>query len=312
VAPDAFHKTGNYSRKRGPHDGLIAELAERQHGVVATYQLLAFGMTYDDVRYRASIGRLHRIHRGVYAVGYLKLTRQGHRMAAVLAYGPDAVLSHRSAAAHWDIGPGFWKIEVTTPRSRRTRKGTRVHEATLHADDITTHDGIPITSVARTILDLASQLKHDPLTRLIENADRRELFDLRKLDRAITRRQRFAGIVRLSQVLAAYRGTADTRSSLERDFRALIAMAGLPEPQYNVLVEGLTVDVYWPDWKLVVELDTRPYHGSPRAFETDRIRDATLQKAGLRVLRITGDRLGADPTAVLDDILALSRLVAGR
>jgi very-short-patch-repair endonuclease len=311
VQLDPPEKTGNNSRKPQAHgrapDREIAELADRQHGVVATYQLVRLGLNHDEIRYRARIGRLHRIHRGVYAVGYSKLTPKGHRMAAVLAYGPNAVLSHRSAAAHWDIGPGFWKIEVTTPQSTRSRKGTRSHEATLHAEDVTVHDGIPVTSVARTILDLASQLNDDRLTRLIEAADRKERFDLEALDRAIARRPRTSGVVRLRRVLAVYRGPTDTRSKLERDFRALILSNGLPEPQYNVVVEGLTVDVYWPQWRLVVEIDGEPYHGNPHAFEADRIRDAILQKAGLRVLRVTGRRLTHDPAAVLADILAFSR-----
>jgi very-short-patch-repair endonuclease len=161
--------------------------------------------------------------------------------------------------------------------------------------------------VARTILDLASQLNHDRLTRLIEDADRKQLFDLKALDRAIARRPHAPGIRRLNAVLAAYRGPADTRSKLERDFRSLITKAGLPEPQFNVVVAGLTVDVYWPEWKLVVELDGEPYHSSPRAHETDRIRDATLQKIDLRVLRVTGRRLDNEPAAVLVDIVELSR-----
>ncbi len=147
----------------------------------------------------------------------------------------------------------------------------------------------------------------DQLIYLIENADRRHLLDLKALDRAIARRPRTAGTRRLNKALAAYRGPADTRSKLERDFRKLIAKAGLPEPQFNVLVAGVTVDVYWPKWKLVVELDGEPYHANPRKFETDRIRDATLQKIDQRVLRVTGDRLDNEPEAVLADVLALRR-----
>jgi very-short-patch-repair endonuclease len=308
---DPSAKSDNSCRKSQPHaarEREIADLAARQHGVVAVWQLTALGFTYREIRYRATIGRLHRIHRGVYAVGYATLTPKGHRMAAVLAYGPDAVLSHRSAAAHWDIGPAFWKIEVTTPHSRRSRKGTRVHQATLHPEDITIHDGIPITTVARTILDLAAELNEDRLTHLIEEADRKERFDLNALDRATARRPHAPGVRRLKAVLAAYRGVADTRSGLERAFRALIVKAGLPEPQYNVVVAGLTVDVYWPEWKLVVELDGEPYHTDPSAFETDRIRDATLQKIDVRVLRVTGKRMDSEPAAVLNDVLALRRI----
>ena len=307
----ASEETGNNSRKAQSDrttDRVIAELADRQHGVVATWQLIALGLTHDAIRYRARIGRLHRIHRGVYAVGHRTLTPKGHRMAAVLAHGPDAVLSHRSAAAHWDIGPGSSKFDVMTPHSKRSRKGMRTHTASLDPEEVTVRDGIPVTSVARTILDLAAVLRHDALTRLVENADRRELFDLRALDRAMALRPRAAGSARLRAVLAAYRGTADTRSGLERSFKALIARAGLPEPQYNVLVAGLTVDVYWPEWKLVVELDGRPYHASPRAHEQDRIRDATLQKVDIRVLRVTDERFNNDPDSVLADVLALRRM----
>jgi very-short-patch-repair endonuclease len=306
MAPGPVEKPAN-SYEKAQWDAQIARLADRQHGVVATWQLLALGLTYQDIHYRAKNGRLHRIHRGVYAVGYRKLTRHGHWMAAVLAYGPDAVLSHRSAAALWGIGPGFWKIEVTTPHGKPSRKGTRAHVGALHPEDITAHDGIPVTSVSRTIVDLAAHRDHDQLTRLVEDADRRQWLDGRALDRAIERRPHAAGSRRLKRVLATYRGPADTRSKLERDFRALIANNGLPEPQYNALVAGLTVDVYWPRWKLVVELDGEPYHSSPRSFETDRIRDATLQKHDLRVLRVTGERLDNEPEAVVADILALRR-----
>ncbi len=288
-------------------DRLIAALAERQHGVVAVWQLLELGLGPDAIQYRVSIGRLHRIHRGVYAVGHRKLTPLGHRMAAVLAYGPDAALSHRSAAAHWGLSQPSYKIDVTTLHSKRSRKGTRAHASRLDPEDKTTRDGIPTTTVARTILDLAGQLRKDPLTNLIEEADRKELLDLRALDRTVARRPHAAGTKRLKAALGAYRGTADTRSKLERDFRSLIHRAGLPEPQFNVLVQGLTVDVYWPQWKLVVELDGKPYHTDPSAFETDRIRDATLQKVDIRVLRVTGNRLDNAPAAVLADILALRR-----
>ena len=305
----ATEKSGQGGGKSQSHlDHAVAALAEQQHGVVAVWQLVAIGLGRDAIRYREKVGRLHRIHHGVYAVGYRKLTPQGHRMAAVLASGPDAVLSHWSAAAQWGFGQSRWKTDVTTPSSRRSRKTIRAHTATLHPEERTVHDGIPITSVERTILDLAAHLSKDQLAHLIEEADRKQRFDLRKLDRAIARRPHVKGVARLKTVLAAYRGTADTRSHLERKFRKLIATANLPEPQFNVLVAGLTVDVYWPQWKLVVELDGEPYHDNPVAFETDRIRDATLQKHDIRILRVTGDRLDNAPDAVLADVLALRRL----
>lgn len=312
MPPDATEKTDDGERKpQSHHDRAVAALAERQHGVVAVWQLIAIGLGEGAIRYREKVGRLHRIHRGVYAVGYRKLTRHGHWMAAVLAYGPDAVLSHRSAAALWGIGQSSYKIDVTTPHSKRSRKGIRAHTSRLHPEERTIRDGIPVTSVARTILDRAAQLEIVGLTRLVEEADRKQLFDLKALDRAIERRPRVPGVARLRAVLKAYRGTADTRSKLERAFRRLIAGAGLPEPQFNVLVAGVLVDVWWPQWKLVVELDSELYHRNPSAFETDRIRDATLQKADIRVLRVTGDRLDHAPTEVLQDVLALRRRPEG-
>lgn len=229
-------------------------------------------------------------------------------MAAVLAYGPDALLSHRAAAALWGVWMSAGKTDVTTSGATRNRPGTRAHRSELHPEDRATRDGIPVTSVARTIMDLSGTLDtEDRLTKLIENADRRELFDLRALERAIARRPGWAGATRLRAVMAAYRDPEDTRSDLERDFLALIRRAELPRPQVNVLVAGELVDVFWPEWKLVTELDSRTYHSSPRAFERDRIRDAILQRNGYRVLRITRKRLHRAPQAVLADVQALLR-----
>jgi very-short-patch-repair endonuclease len=180
----------------------------------------------------------------------------------------------------------------------------------LHPEDVTRHNGIPVTSVARTLLDIAPLVDETRLARIIENAVRLEVFDLRALDRAIDRTPRRAGVPKLRAALADYRRTPDLRSNNERLFRKLIAEAGLPEPQFNVMVEGLLVDVYWPQWSLIVEIDSIAYHMTPRAFERDRIRDAILQKAGYRVLRISEKRLKTEPQAVLADVIALARSAA--
>jgi very-short-patch-repair endonuclease len=286
-------------------DREIAALADQQHGVVATWQL---GLDRRAINRRAAAGRLHRKHRGVYAVGRSDLTVKGHWMAAALAYGPSAVISHRTAAALWGIGTSTWKIDVTTPHSKASRDNIRHHTAPLPPEDVTTHDGIPVTTIARTILDVAATLRMDPLTRVLENADRAELADLNALNDVMARRPKAPGRPKLRAVLDDYRGTADTRSGLERDFRALIKKAKLPEPQFNVVVAGVLADVYWPQWRLVVELDHPNYHSSPRAFENDRLRDIKLMKAGYRVIRVTAKRLNREPAAVLADIRALSRL----
>jgi very-short-patch-repair endonuclease len=301
----------NRAKAQAHHDQAIAALAHRQHGVVATWQLRRLGLAKRAIQYRATVGRLHRIYHGVYAVGHRTLTRRGRWMAAVLTYGREAVLSHRTAGALWGIATGGWKIDVTTPHGKRSRGGIRHHEARLHPEDVSRCDGIAVTSVARTILDLAAILDHDALTRVIENADRAGLLKLGALERAIARRPRCRGVTRLRSILADYRGAPDLRSKNERFFRKLIAKAGLPEPQWNVLVSGILVDACWPQWKLIVEIDSRAFHASPSAFERDRVRDAELQKLGYRVLRVTEKRLYADPQGVLRDIRVLAFRRAG-
>lgn len=310
MAADESEKTRGYRGKTQPHQGRdrrLAELAEGQHGVVAVWQLIPLGFTDDAILRRATAGHLHRIHHGVYAVGYRKLTPRGHRMAAVLAFGAAAVISFQTSAANWEIGQPSSRIHVTTPTSRRSRPAIQAHQAILHPEDVATHAGIPTTSVARTIYDLAAQRDETGLAHLIEEADHKAILDLHALEHAIARRPRAAGVGRLNAILADYRGPADTRSKLERAFRRFIANGNLPEPQYNVVVAGLTVDVFWPQWRLVVELDSRKHHATLRAFERDRVRDAILQKAGFRVLRITTKRLENEPTSVLADIIAFSR-----
>ena len=223
-----------------------------------------------------------------------------------------AVLSHRSAAALHELrDTNQRKTDVTVPGDWRADRPTiRIHSSTLDSEDVAIVDGIPVTSVARTILDLAGDLQNDPLLRVVEEADRRETFDLRAMERVMARRPTAKGIAELRHILADYRDAPDTRSKLERDFWALIKTAKLPPPQLNTMVAGFLVDVCWPEWRLVVELDSRGFHARRRAFETDRIRDATLQRHGFRILRITYKRVQEDPDAVLADILALARLAA--
>jgi very-short-patch-repair endonuclease len=279
-------------------------LAGAQHGVVAVWQLEF--LSRSAINQRLQTGRLHRIHQGVYAVGHRKVGREGRWMGAVLAYGPGALLSHQSAAALWGIGPGSAKIHVSPSGARRSRPGISAHRTRgLHPEDIAIRHGIPVTSVARTILDLASlnATAEDRLTKLIENADRLGLFDLRALERVMGRRRHRP--VALKAVLAGYQDPEDTRSELERDFLALLRRSRLPPPHVNSMVAGLLVDAHWPHQRLVVELDSRRYHSSPRAFETDRIRDATLQRNGYRILRVTHRRLHQEPQSVLEDVCDL-------
>jgi very-short-patch-repair endonuclease len=291
----------------------IADLSDRQHGVVAQRQLLELGYSEDQVRQRLATAELHRIHKGVYAVGRRTLTRKGHWIAAVLAYGEGAALSHRSAAALWEIRPtSQTAVDVTVPgTSRKRRARIRVHRArALEPGDLASVEGIPVTSVSRTLLDIAGVLDRDQLLRAVEQAERLQLFDLRAVDRALARAPSRKGTLAVRSVLADYREPPDTRSDLERRFFDLVDRAGLPRPQANVFVAGQLVDFFWPQFRLVVELDSKGYHRSPRAFETDRVRDAILQRHRCRVLRITDKRIKHEPRQVLEDVTALARLAA--
>ncbi len=292
---------------------LIERLAGRQYGVVTRAQLLAFGVSERTIDRWIRQRRLIPIHAGVYAVGHRILTPRGHLLAAVLACGPTAVLSHMSAGALWNLlATAQTRTDVTVPgTSRKSQSGIRVHR-TRHLDpeDIAAIGGIPVTSLARTVVDLAGVLRPQQRLEVIEEADRLEILDFAAVQRAIDRRPMVKGVAHLRRIIDEYTEAPNTRSRLERDFLALITEAGLPKAQLNTKIAGMTVDVYWPEWRLVVELDSRAYHLTPRQFETDRIRDARVQRLGIRILRITRRRLKTAPDAVLADIRALAALAA--
>jgi very-short-patch-repair endonuclease len=215
-------------------------------------------------------------------------------MAAVLAFGDGAVLSHRHAAALWGLaGPVDTAIDVTVDgrNGRSRRKGLTPHRSRLHPEDRNSRYGIPVTSVARTLLDLAEAVSPTQLQRAYEAAERLELLDMRGLDAVLERGsgRRGVGLVR---ALADYDPTAAARarSELERRFLDLVRAAELPTPLVNTYVEGLEVDAHWPAARLVVELDSYEFHRGRLAFERDRAKIARLRLAGYEVLPLT-DRL---------------------
>jgi very-short-patch-repair endonuclease len=224
-------------------------------------------------------------------------------MAAVLACGPGAVLSHRAAAALWELtaAPGG-PIDVTAP-TRHGLPGIRCHLCrTLEPEDVTVIDGIPVTSITRTITDLAASLSLQRLRTTLEAAQRRELLDFRRLGRVRGRR----GAKILRQALAELHDEAPwIQSNPERLLLERIRAAGLPEPQCNVLVDGFVVDFYWPDHELVVEADSYGFHRSRRSFEEDRRRDAIHTLAGRRTFRPTYERITRAADAVIRDLSAL-------
>jgi predicted transcriptional regulator of viral defense system/very-short-patch-repair endonuclease len=288
----------------------LAHLAGRQHGLVATWQLTRLGVSRNSVRNRVRKGQLQRLHRGVYAVGHGSITRLGRWMAGVLACGAEAVLSHRSAARLWGLIDWGEIVEVTiNGRSGRARPGIKVHcsDSLLNADR-TIRNGIPVTSVARTLLDLAAVASRSQTERAMEAADRQGLLHFRALYDLLARNRGHHGLRHLLPLIAQYRGVPDVRSPMERDFLDLCRAHGLPEPQMNVLVEGELVDAHWPKQQLIVELDSRGYHSSPRAFERDHSRDLKLKLAGYEVLRLTRRQLNEDPAFIASTVrTALSR-----
>jgi very-short-patch-repair endonuclease len=305
--PDAAHVNGNIYGQRAAHDDrVLAELAERQFGVVARSQLVALGLTEDGVDYRVRLGRLHSLHRGVYAVGQRRLPREARWMAAVLACGRGAALSHRPAGALWQICWERGDCDVTVPRHLRSRPGVCVHQAVLPPDEITTHDGIPVTTVPRTLFDLATVLPERRLERALNEAEVLRRWDELSLDRLLHRYPRRRGSRAIRAVLQKRRqGATVTRSELEEQFLSLIDRGGLPRPEINVLVEGFEVDAVWRERRVVVELDGRTTHRTADAFERDRERDRVLQVAGWRPIRVTGRQLAADSAALVADFREL-------
>jgi hypothetical protein len=289
----------------------IQELAARQHRVVSLPQLTALGLTPSAVRNRVAAGKLRRVHHGVYAVGLAPISIEATHMAAVLACGPGAALSHRSAAAHLGLRPcSRPSVDVTAPgRSGKARKGIDVHRATgLDDRDIKNVDGIPCTTVARTLLDLATTIDRTALERVVEQAEKLRIFDLAAVVDVITRAGDRRRGTALRTALADYAPEpAFTRSELEKRFLALCRAAGVPMPRTNNTANGDEIDFTWPDRRLMVEADSLRYHGTRAAFERDRRRDQQLTAAGWRVVRFTWrqvDETPAEVAATLRSLLA--------
>jgi very-short-patch-repair endonuclease len=263
--------------------------------VVSTAQLSALGLTKDVVRSWVACERLHRLHRGVYAVGHDAVTEQSRFLAAVLACGTGALLSHRCAGTvHRLVRSSPLRIDVTTPRGRKPRDGITLHcSRSIHEDDRTVVDGIPSTSVARTLVDLADVLDERQLTKVVRQAEILRIFDLRAVEEVLDRVPGRTGRHRLRRVLAAYQPEPHLlRSKAERRLKALCKEHALPQPQFNVWIAGYEIDVYWLGAKLALEFDGAQTHDTRHAFHEDRRRDRALATEGIQVLRVTWPDLG--------------------
>jgi very-short-patch-repair endonuclease len=260
-------------------DALMAQIASRQHGVVSVAQLRHAGLDKDRVRRRVVNGRLHRLHRGVYAVGHRSLPIEARWMAAVLACGEGAVLSHRSAASLWGLlDPKSGSVDVSIPGTpgRGRRAGIRLHRCQSLASDLTTRRlGIPVTAPARTITDLR---------RMVSSAEYRRA-------------------IRQSAVLGLNVGPDiaqdGTRSELEWRFLLLCRNHRLPPPEVNVRIAGLLVDFVWRDQRLIVETDGYKFHRGRAAFEDDRGRDLRLRQIGFDVMHFSYRQVVDQPEQVV-------------
>ena len=256
---------------------LVARIAGPQHGVVARRQLLAAGLARRTVDHLVGTGSLVPLYRGVYGAGHRPVGPRSREMAVVLLAGATGALAWQTAAALWAITRP-WRGPVHALGTHSWKgPGFVIHRTrNLQPGDITTHWGMPVTSPLRTLLDVSRTLSLDALDAALADALVRKLVTLEDL------RPRARGNLR------ALLGTAaPTRSRLERRFRALLREYGLPQPTSNGFVEGMEVDLHWPDLKLIVEIDGYGTHGHQRAFETDRVRDQRLLVAGWRVARVT-------------------------
>jgi very-short-patch-repair endonuclease len=267
-------------------DQAIARVAANQHGVISVDQLRAIGLDLGAISYRARAGRLHRIHRGIYAVGHDRLSDRGRWKAAVLACGPDAVLSHGSAAALWRFLPSSHPAtDVIVPDlgGRRRRKAIRIHRSASLTPEMTTiRDGIPVTTPARTLLDLRLCVTPEQLGRARRQA---EVLGYRPGDAAAVEPDL-------------------TRSELERRFLQLCQRHRLPSPDVNARVGDHVVDFLWRRARLIVETDGYRYHSGRAAFEHDRARDAGLATAGYEILRFSWRQIDRAPDVVIATVRA--------
>jgi very-short-patch-repair endonuclease len=305
------HPQEGFLRSRD-EDRAVADLARRQHGVVERGQLMEVGVGDGAISARLRSGRLHRVHAGIYAVGHSLLTPLGRWMAAVLASGPDAVLSHRSAAALWGIRPSPHAIvDVTLPHKGRSWDGVRRHHKPLPADEVGVEEGIPVTSVPRTVLDVAAQAPEQVVEAMLREVEYRRLWDRLSLwdllrrypGRRGTRKVRLA-LERLEELPAGR-----FRSPLEERFLPFLRRHQLPAPRFNDWIllgeKRFQVDCHWPDTRHIVELDGWSAHGTRSAFREDRARDRALRVAGYSVTRIVWAQLEDEPQAIAADLRSL-------
>jgi hypothetical protein len=286
-----------------PPGRVLARIAAGQHGVVSRQQLVALGYDAEFAHRSLQSGRLHRIHQAVFAVGHAAIPARGRWMAAVLACGETSLLSHISAALLWElIDRSSSLIHVLVPgRGSRSRPGIVIHRTRRIPDEHRTErDGIPVTTPARTLLDLAGLLPPERLRFAVEAADRRRLLDIHALVALCGEFRGRRGVAALRRLALEQRGAVHrTKSPPEARFLRLCLRHGLPEPLVNTRLHGYEVDFHWPEARLVVEIDSYTYHRSWAQRRRDLRRDADLKARGVEVLRLTPEMVAVPETFAL-------------
>jgi very-short-patch-repair endonuclease len=280
-------------------DRLIGAVADRQAGVVTRAQLLELGLQRGAISWRIASGLLHLLHRGVYRWGHSLPMPFARFVAAVYACGEGSVLTRHAAAAGWEFRPEpIGRLDVTIVGDRRVRiDAIRTHRtASFSVGDLRTLHGIPITSPARTLLDIAGDLPSRELAAALEQAQIKRLVTRRDLEQTVERASGRAGIPALRALIAE---PAFTRSEAERRLVALLAAAKLARPAFNHIVEGFEVDAVWRPERIVLEFDSYAFHATRAAFIRDRRKDAQLTRAGYLVLRTTWHELTNEPFALI-------------
>jgi hypothetical protein len=282
----------------------IRALAEAQHGVVSTRQILELGIGEDIMRSRQEGGLLIPLYQGVFALGHQRVGREGRWMGAVLACGSGAVLSHFSAGHLWDLCGSYGPVEVLRRSGGATHKGVRLHQTRrLEPCEVTMEKGIPVVSIERALLDLAGQVGSKRLERMLVQAYKSGRLSWSALDRILTRGRGRKGAGRLRRIAAEVDpGVLEARSVTEVDFLALWRRTEMSLPAVNVLVEGHLVDFLWAREKVIVETDSWGFHGDPGSFERDHETDVDLVAAGYDVHRTTYKMLDRDPDPFIANV----------
>jgi very-short-patch-repair endonuclease len=304
---DAVRKGTEPQLGRQETTAAIRALAERQYGVVARWQILDLAISPAVFRSRCETGALIQLFQGVFALGHLRLSPEGRWMAAVLACGPGAVLSHFSAGRLWGMCGSYGEIEVLRQSGGfrpRGHRGVRLHQTRrLEPYEVTVERGVPVAVMERVLLDLAGRTDAKRLERAFVQAYKREEFSWSRLGRIISRRRGCKGVGKLRRIALEVDPEAlETKSAPEVDFLGLWRQVSSLKPSVNVLVEGHLVDFLWPEQKVIVETDSWSYHGDPLAFEKDYQRDVELTAAGYDVNRTTAKMLERDPNPFLQNV----------